>query len=119
MEELRLWAPVFISIATFAFVLIDRRRTAWRAELAPIEKRMTVLEEATISAGRAASAASAKVDQLERELQHMPTKEQVHRLELNVTEMKGDLRVTSEGMQTVKATTSRMEAWLLESSKAA
>lgn len=113
IELVRLWLPIALSAATFSFLLYDRRRAAWRSELAPIERRLSEVEGDTVRVEETARDALRKVDQLERDMQHLPTKDQVQNLQLKVTELAGDMKAQNETLKAVSATSSRVETYLL------
>ncbi len=56
----------------------------------------------------------ARISNLEGELQHLPTKEGQHRLELSMTEMIGDMKQLAEAMNGTKNTVARMESVMLD-----
>lgn len=55
-----------------------------------------------------------RVSRTESEMAHLPDKESVHRVELAVSEMRGDLRAISESWKPVGKTVQRLEEFLLE-----
>ena len=59
----------------------------------------------------------ARMATAEAELSHLPDKDTTHRLEVNFTELRGEMRALSETMKAIGATSSRLESFLLERSK--
>ena len=59
---------------------------------------------------------SARLAAVEAELKSMPTKDSFHQLELAVAEVKGTVRAQEKELNTISATTTRIEKWLLDSS---
>lgn len=55
-----------------------------------------------------------RISRAESEMAHLPDKESVHRVELAVSGMRGDLRTISESWKPVGKTVQRLEEFLLE-----
>lgn len=111
LEDFRLWAPIFISamavtVTVWIFRISSRRAdvTAQQAKLDQIEKDVGRVDH--------------RVAKLEHDFQHLPTKEQVHKLDLAVSDMKGDVKAMSETMRAVDKTTGRLENYLLSAERA-
>jgi hypothetical protein len=106
MEEVRLWLPAIAALISVASVIYF------------------ILTSPAKTAAAAAEAVTGRVDQLEQrlvriesELPHLPDRESVHRLELSVSDMRGDMRAMAERMTTVSETSRRLQEWLLEQGK--
>jgi hypothetical protein len=88
-----------ISLIALVYTVISARSKAARSE---IDGLTTRIDET-----------SRRVEKLETELVHMPTKEQVHRLEVQLAEIQGTSRTQAEVQKQVQATVSRVEGFLL------
>jgi hypothetical protein len=58
-----------------------------------------------------------RLTKLESAVESLPNKDTFHRLELDVTEIKGTNRVHEEKLNAIGATTQRIEKWLLDNSE--
>lgn len=54
-----------------------------------------------------------RVSKLENDMLHMPNKESVHKLQLDLTELKGQIGVMARSSETTERTTRRVEEFLL------
>lgn len=136
LDDLRLWMPVAIGLANLAFITHVYRLGARKAAVEDMEQRL-----GQISAGTKADVAAVRermeaIDdelrgrddetvaklagvhdrlmEVEGELEHLPTKDQVHKLEIQVTSIQGSVATMAAGMQMLTATTTRVENYLLE-----
>ena len=62
-------------------------------------------------------AAKGRIQVLETQFEHMPDKEQVHRMEVGIEQMRGDMKAMSKAMESVSRTSIRLEEFLIEQSK--
>lgn len=99
MEHLPYLVGPTISLIALVYTVISARSKAARSE---IDGLTTRIDET-----------SRRVEKLETELVHMPTKEQVHRLEVQLAEIQGTSRTQAEVQKQVQATVSRVEGFLL------
>lgn len=67
--------------------------------------------------GETVAKVDSRVAKLEHDFQHLPTKEQVHKLELSTSEMKGDVKAMRETMTSVANTAGRLEGYLLSAER--
>lgn len=58
-----------------------------------------------------------RIQKLESEIQHMPDVESLHKHDLALVEMTGDIKIIATDMEAMKRSTHRMEQFLMESSK--
>jgi len=54
-----------------------------------------------------------RIQNLESEIQHMPSKDSQHKLELSIAQMSGEMKTMSANMDSMTRTTRRMEEYLL------
>lgn len=123
-EFLKEWWPVIAVLGPFAVGVLGwiiRQGLASKADLVKErEARHKAIEDAKgelAASMNSVAAAVGKVDgrvaKLEHDFQHLPTKEQVHKLEVTTTEMKGDVKAMNETVKGVAGTASRLESYLL------
>lgn len=60
---------------------------------------------------------AARVQTVEQDIRHIPTKDAVHMLELSIAEIKGDIHAMSETFAAVQRTAQRIENFLLHEAK--
>lgn len=58
-----------------------------------------------------------RVSRIEGELRHLPDRSTVHRMELSLTEMRGDMKALAERLTPVSAISERLQEFLLEQAK--
>jgi hypothetical protein len=58
-----------------------------------------------------------RVSRIEGELRHLPDRATVHRMELSLTEMRGDMKALAERLTPVSAISERLQEFLLEQAK--
>lgn len=54
-----------------------------------------------------------RIQNLESEIQHMPSKDSQHKLELSIAQMSGEMKTMSANMDSMTRTTRRMEEFLM------
>ncbi|MFG1466579.1 DUF2730 family protein [Xanthobacter sp. DSM 24535] len=139
LEDFRLWAPTLMSalavIVTIWIFRISSRRADVKAQqtrLDQIEKDVSKVDHRVATLEPDVTTQQAKLDQIEKDVskvdhrvaklehdfQHLPTKEQVHKLDLAVSDMKGDVKAMNETMKAVDKTTGRLENYLLSAERA-
>lgn len=123
-ELLKDWWPVIAFVGPFIVGALGwaiRQGLASKADLnAEKMARAKAIEDAEgrlAATLRTVAETVGKVDgrvaKLEHDFQHLPTKEQVHRLEIVTTEMKGDVKAMGATMKAVERTNGRLEGYLL------
>lgn len=60
-----------------------------------------------------------RTSKVEGEIEHLPDKDQAHRMELSLRDMRGDLNVMAERMKAVAATGERLQEFLVSEAKRA
>lgn len=103
IEPLVYWLMVAVAVANLVYTAVAARSKAARSELEDLRARI-------VDAGR-------RIEKLETELVHVPTKEQVHRLEVSLGQIEGATKVQAEILKSVQAGTSRVENYLLNNSR--
>lgn len=58
-----------------------------------------------------------RVSRLEGEFNHLPDRDSVHRMELSLSELRGELKAMSERLTPVSAIADRLQEFLLEAAK--
>lgn len=107
MDEVRAWAPIIISLGSLLTVWVFAARGARRTETAKLEGAIEVLRKDTDELeGRVAST--------ENQIQHLPDKDLTHRMEMALTELRGDLRVVSANLAPIASTNERLHEFLLD-----
>lgn len=99
MEHLLYLVSPAISLLALVYTVISARSKAARSE---IDELATRIDET-----------SRRVEKLETELVHLPTKEQVHRLEVSLAQIEGTSKTQAEILKQVQQGTSRVESYLL------
>ena len=97
------WAAVGISLVSFIMAIIAARATRHKEEIATIT---TLLATAT-----------ERLTRVENDLQHMPDKDRFHRMEIQLTELSGQLKVMDANLKPVSAIASRLQDVLMEGGK--
>jgi hypothetical protein len=95
----REWGGALAFLGGVAVLLISTRFPT-KAELAGVSRKVESLED--------------RVSKIEGEMEHLPDREVTHRLELSLTEMKGELAAMNEKLRPVAATMTRMQDFLME-----
>jgi NADH dehydrogenase FAD-containing subunit len=54
-----------------------------------------------------------RISKVENDIKHMPDKESVHKLQLDLTEMKGQIGIMAKSSEVTERTTRRVEEFLL------
>lgn len=66
-------------------------------------------------AGEILASHASKIQKLEDEMRHMPDKETVHKLQLDMTEMKGQMNSIVKSSEATERATRRVEDFLMKS----
>lgn len=99
MEHLLYLVSPAISLLALAYTVISARSKAARSE---IDELATRIDET-----------SRRVEKMETELVHLPTKEQVHRLEVSLAQIEGTSKTQAEIQKSMQGTLTRVESFLL------
>lgn len=59
-----------------------------------------------------------RVSRIEGTVQHLPDKDLTHRMEISLSELRGEMKALAERLSPVAATSARLQEFLLEQSKA-
>jgi hypothetical protein len=128
-DDLQRWMPILVSLATFGFTIYVFRRGIRRDELGALSARIDMVEakaasrieaiEVKAETDRVAGESSRadvriKLSAIEAQLSQAPDKDSVHRLALDVSEIRGDLKAQVEAMKGVTASNARIEQFLLK-----
>lgn len=100
-EELKTWVAIVIgvvSLAGTAWTFLSHRSRDNSSKLEELQGRMSETE--------------ASVRSLAREMEHLPSKEQVHQLELNMTELRGAVKTIGESVRSLRHTTESIDGFL-------
>ncbi|SCM75427.1 conserved hypothetical protein [uncultured Pleomorphomonas sp.] len=85
-----------------------------------IRKGLASQDELRAEAGTRARA-DAEIDErlsrLETEMDHIPNKESLHRVDLTLTELRGEIQVLTERLKPVAAISDRLQEFLIEQAK--
>lgn len=112
MEEVRLWGPLLVAFAALLTTWFVNMRSARRTEMTTLEGKITGHSAELVDL-------NGRVARVESNLGHLPTKEQVHKLEVNTVELRGDVKALAEATKSVANTASRLEGYLLSAEKRA
>ncbi|KZL19040.1 DUF2730 family protein [Pseudovibrio sp. Ad37] len=100
-EELKTWVAIVIGVVSLA-------GTAWTFLSHRSRDNSSKLEELQGRVGET----EASVKSLAREMEHLPSKEQVHQLELNMTELRGAVTTIGESVRSLRHTTENIDDFL-------
>ncbi len=124
MPELRdIIAVVNLAIAlgTIAYARLTRASKEAVELVEKTERHVAELEKATAAD---LAVRDIKIDKLEDrtsriegELRHLPDKGQVHRMELSLTEMRGDMKALTERIVSLAGISERLQQFLLDQAK--
>lgn len=114
------WAGVLLSGGAILFSLVSARSKASSDRLAKLEDRVSCAERDKAGADRLAAvetrmvAAEREIAGVKDDLEHLPNKESTHRLELSLSELKGEIGRISERMKPVAEISTRLQDFLLD-----
>jgi hypothetical protein len=128
VEDLRLWLPIAIALAVFAWNVHLQRSGVRKDELDTLRKEIESVDgkrEQDAQDGQHSRAEVAeRLTRVEAQLAQMPDKESVHRVEVTVARMEGDMKAQGAAIvaigENVKAATNsvqRIENYMMESRK--
>lgn len=116
-DFLQQWGGHLASAATLLWAIYLFVRGARKEELDAVRTDIVAvraeLKEHKDDGSASRQALSERVGHIETVLGQMPDKDTVHRLEVSVTEIRGDIKAQGETLSAVKATTNRVEDFLL------
>ncbi|RAI37534.1 hypothetical protein CH338_15770 [Rhodoplanes elegans] len=92
-----------VALASFAYTVVTQRKKASADALAAISARVSAVETRTT--------------QIEGQIENLPNREATHRLELALSDMRGDLKALTERIGPMAATSMRLQEYLLEQAK--
>lgn len=92
-----------VALATLVYTINSQRKKASSEALDRIDERMTRAEN--------------RVTRLEGQIDSLPDRDVTHRLELSLSEMRGELKVLAQRLEPVAATSERLQEYLLEQAK--
>jgi hypothetical protein len=92
-----------VALATLAYTIVTQRKKASADALAAIGARVSAVET--------------RVTQTEGQIDTLPDRDATHRLELALSEMRGDLKALTERIGPMAATSMRLQEYLLEQAK--
>jgi hypothetical protein len=122
------FGAIAVAATSLGWNFVQYRLGARKAELAEVKGQIAKVAadlDAHKEAGQTSRAElSERLGNVEVALQHMPDKDTVHRLEVAVAEVRGDVRAQSEAVRgladnvrTVAASGERIESYLLQAKK--
>lgn len=94
---------LLIGIANAVYMWMTAGTRANANQLEELSKRMNQVER--------------RVDKAETEIRNMPDRDMVHRMELTLTEMRGEIGVLSQRLVPVAAISERLQEFLLEQNR--
>lgn len=117
LDWFRLWWPVLSALGMAALglaLLYLRQQFPTRAEFLDLRKSG---DERGARAEQATAAIERRLVHVEHQIADMPTKESIHRLELSIRDVQGDIRTLSADLKPVAETTRRLNEFLLEEAR--
>jgi len=100
-EELKTWVAIIlgvVSLAGTAWTFLSHRSRDNSSKLEELQGRVSETE--------------ASVKTLAREMEHLPSKEQVHQLELNMVDMGGSVKAMNESIRSLRHLTEGIDDYL-------
>ena len=94
------FVALIISVGGSAYAWLTSRSRHNEEALSELDKRLV--------------AAESRIAKVEGELEHLPTKEGQHRLELAMAELVGDMKQMAEALKGTRSTVDRMETVLMD-----
>lgn len=117
LDWLRLWWPALSSIGFAALglaLLYLRQQFPTRTEFQDLRRAG---DERGARAEQATNAIEKRLVHVEHQIAEMPTRDSIHRLELALGDMRGDIRELAADLKPVAETTRRMNEFLLEEAR--
>lgn len=82
-----------------------------------IDERFSALSKSGVDADKKTAELEDRVIKIERDMQHLPDKESSHRMELAITELKGDIAIMTERLKPVASISERLQEFLLDQAR--
>lgn len=109
-EDVRLWTPVIMSCLSLGWGIYLFRSQAHRREQEQLAQRVTEAEKALVTG-------HVRMSGIENRLDHVPDKDAIYQLQINVTEIRGSLNTMAEGFKALSSTSRRIEDFLMADAK--
>lgn len=104
------WAAVGVAIALALLGLLRDNKKGWSDRINEVAKTNSDL-------AKIVQEIASRLTVIEHDLEHMPSKDAMHRMQLDIAQIKGDLQVVVERLTTNSAASDRLQAFLLEQAK--
>lgn len=128
ISELKDWLSVLataVALASLLYTFLTRSGKEAGEKVAELQKQtLAALGDIQKQITKSLEDRDRKIDQLEDrvsrvegELRHLPDRATVHRMEIGITEMKGDMKAIAERLGPVAAIADRLQEFLLEQAK--
>jgi septal ring factor EnvC (AmiA/AmiB activator) len=112
---------IFISLASAViatrFVTKLEFKEAIASQRADHEKAISSLDAKFTLSIEKVDKAEDRIAKLENEFRHLPDRDSVHRIELSLSAVKGELKALGEQLKPVAAISDRLQEFLLEQAK--
>lgn len=108
-----LWVSLIISVITLAGMLKTYFSSGEKELTIRLAKFEEELAERLDTAEASLRSYDRRIQAVESEVNHMPTQESVHKLQVDLTEMKGSIAVMAKSSEVTERTTRRVEEFLL------
>ncbi len=102
-----------ISLLTFAGMLKSYFSSGEKELGVRLDELEDELQERLKTAEATLRSHDRRIQAVESEVNHMPTQESVHKLQVDLTEMKGSIAVMAKSSEVTERTTRRVEEFLL------
>lgn len=113
-EFAQTWLPNLIAVSALGYTVLIDRRTARRSALEEIEQKIAELDDAREQGGQ-------RLTRLEGRLEQMPDQATVHRIELTVARVEGEIKSQNATIASIAkssdaaaASVQRIENWMME-----
>lgn len=105
-----------VALAALAYTVITQRKKASAEALGKIEAKVEAKADVALVSVLVDRVDDVKdrVTKIEDQLEHMPDRETTHRLELSITEMRGEMKTLAERMKPVAAISERLQELMLQ-----
>lgn len=123
MDDLRLWAPIVVSVLALLSPWVMFGRTARRTEIADLSTKiggLTPKIEEKASTGRVGALedrvdrAEERITRAESRLEYVPDKDSSHRLEMAIARLEGRMETMDERLKPVAAMANRVHERMFE-----
>ena len=103
IRDLLAVASTSIGLISLFYAYFAKRSAATAIELKAAHDRVDKLEERMLK--------------VETDVEHLPSKETSHRMELAIAEMRGDMKTLNASLQPIAATVERVQEYMLKEKK--